>query len=622
MYKLSVPFMLKQIDRYGEKVFIEKLKEMGADIVFLALDSYETDGEKREKVFAALKKEVPVFKAMGFTVGVWVWAFMVRGDKKYTHITSPNGGVSRDEVCPSDEDFCAFSGEYLKRIAESHPDIILFDDDFRYGFLDCGLGCACKNHRKFMSEILGENVSKKELGKLVFGGKGNKYRSAFLRANGHYFKEFAKNSRKAVDSVDENIRLGLCSCMSTWDFDGVSAAELARILAGKTKPFLRLIGAPYWAEGRSWGNRLQDVIELERMESSWCGDDIEIFAEGDAYPRPRYTCSSNELEAFDMAIRASGATNGIHKYPVDYSADPDYENGYVLKDLKNTEIYKQISEIFDNKTPVGVRVYEKMNKFENMSVPVYYEGSDGVQNMFFSPAAKLLAAQTIPSVYKGLGTAGVAFGENAKYLDVGALGNGLILDITAAEILEEQGVDVGLKNVGKYLVAQEEYFPSKKRFIGLFGCNFKEIRVKDNVMIQSSFISDGKEYVGSYTYENKEGQKFLVFAFDGYRVNDHAIKQYARGEQIENFVLSLGKRLPASMHGNPDCYMLCKKSGNETAVWIGNYFKDECLNSTVVLDGEFDEVKFINCKGRLSGNTVIIDDIPPYASVGFSVGKG
>lgn len=594
---------------------------MGADIVFLALDSYETNEEKREKVFNSLKKEVPVFKAAGFTVGVWVWTFMVRGDKKYIHITSPNGAVSNDQVCPSDEAFCDFSGEYLKRIAESRPDMIMFDDDYRYGFLDCGLGCACKNHRKYMSDILGEDVSDKELGKLVFGGKGNKYRSAFLKANGHFLKEFARKSREAVDSVDQNIRLGLCSCMSTWDFDGVSAAELSRILSGKTKPFLRLSGAPYWADLRAFGNRLQDVIDLERMESSWCGDDIEIFAEGDAYPRPRYTCSANELEAFDMAIRVSGATNGIHKYPLDYYADPDYENGYVLKHLKNADIYKQISQIFDNKTPVGVRVYETMNKFENMTIPSCYEGSDYVMNMFFSPAAKMLAAQTIPTVYKGLGVAGVAFGENAKYLDEAALNNGLILDVTAAAILNANGIDVGLKSIGEDSYAEEEYIPSLKRYVGLFGSKFKNITVSDNAKIVSYFVSGEKEYVGSYTYENSDGQKFLVFAFDGYSASDHEIKQYVRGEQIENFILSLGKRLPVSLRGNPDCYIICKKCENSTAVWIGNYFEDECLNTTVILDGEFDSVKFINCSGKLIGNKVIIDEIPPYASVGFSVEK-
>ena len=422
-YTVSIPFMLEQIEWYGAEQYIEKCKELGADIVFLALNTYEVDEVKREKVFAALKENVSLFQKAGFTVGVWVWAFMICGDKKYVHITSPNGGVCKDQVFPSDEEFCKFAYEYMQNIAKSNPDMIMFDDDYRYGFLDCGLGCTCKNHRAYMSEILGEDVSTKELGKLIFGGSKNKYRSAYLKANGHYFKEFARKSREAVDSVNPNIRLGLCSCMTTWDFDGVSAAELARIMAGNTKPFLRLIGAPYWANGRSWGNRLQDVIELERMEASWCGEDIDILAEGDAYPRPRFTCGANVLEGFDMALRASGATTGIHKYPIDYHADVAYEEGYNRKHLKNQGIYKQIEESFNGKTSVGVRVYEHMTKFEDMDVPTYWEGKDQVQDAFFSPAARLLTAQTIPSVYQGLGTVGIAFGENVKYVDEGALEN-------------------------------------------------------------------------------------------------------------------------------------------------------------------------------------------------------
>ena len=621
MYKLSVPFMLSQVERYGADTFISELRKIDADIVFLALGSYETDEEKSNAVFDSLKKYVPVFKKAGFTVGVWVWSFMIVNDQKYTHITSPNGAVSKNQVCPSDENFCKFAAEYIKNIAMSKPDMIMYDDDYRYGFIDCGLGCACKNHRAYMSEILGEDLSDKDLGKLIFGGKANKYRSAYLKANGHFLREFAKTARAAVDDVDPDIRLGLCACMSTWDFDGVSAAELSRILAGNTKPFLRLIGAPYWAPSIAWGNRLQDVIELERMESSWCGEGIEIFAEGDTYPRPRFRCPANMLEGFDMALRASGSLNGIHKYTFDYYADPAYEKGYDIKHIKNGKIYRNIEKYFSDKTPVGVRVYEYINKFENMTVPPYYDGKDEVQNTFFSPAARLMAAQTIPTIYEGLGTVGVAFGENAKYLDDAALSNGLIIDLPAAVNLMERGIDVGLKEVGGDIAVSEEYFPNENRYVGLFGCPAKEMTVKDEIKTDSFFISEDKRYIGSYFYENKDGRKFLVFAFDGYNAGNHAFKQYARGEQIERFIRFTGKRLPASMRGNPDCYMLCKENANGIAVWIGNFFADECLNTAVVLDGEFKDVKFINCNGKLSGNKVVIDDIAPFASVGFIAEK-
>lgn len=613
--------MLKQIDDYGTQGFIDKLKELNADIVFLALDTYQTDKNEREKVFASLHKNVPVFQKAGFKVGVWIWSFMIVNDKKYTHITSPNGAVSKDQVCPSDKEFCQFAYEYMQNIARSKPDMMMFDDDFRYGFIDCGLGCACKNHRAYMSEILGEDVSEKELGALVFKGGKNKYRSAFLQANGHFLKEFAKLSRAAVDSVDPNIRLGLCSCMSTWDFDGVSAYELAKIMAGKTKPFLRLIGAPYWAALKAWGNKLQDVIELERMESSWCGDDTDIFAEGDAYPRPRFTCPSNYLEGFDMALRAAGAITGTHKYTLDYFADPDYERGYNIKHIKNKDIYSKIEKHFSNKTPVGVRVYEYMNKFENMVVPPYYEGKDEIVNMFFSPAARMIAAQTIPTVYKGLGTVGVAFGENAAYLTDDALNNGLILDISAAAILQNRGIDVGLNEITGDIVVSQEYFPQKNLFVTLNSCPAKTITVKDGTKIESNFIADGKRYIGSYFYENSRGQKFLVFAFDGYYMSEHAFKQYVRGEQIEKFVDFTGKRLPVSMRNNPDCYIVCKENEKEKAVWIGNFFADECLNTTVVLDKDYKDVTFINCTGKLSGDKVVLDYIAPFTSLGFVVKK-
>ena len=74
MYKLSVPIMLKQVERYGSEGFISKLKELGADTVVLALDCYEPDEAKREHVFASLRETVPVFQSAGFSVGVWLCA--------------------------------------------------------------------------------------------------------------------------------------------------------------------------------------------------------------------------------------------------------------------------------------------------------------------------------------------------------------------------------------------------------------------------------------------------------------------------------------------------------------------------------------------------------------------
>ncbi len=620
MYKVSVPVVLTTLEKYGTDGYIKAMREMGAERIMISIGSYITDPHTRMDTFLKLKKNCALLHAAGFEVGVWLWTFMIQGDQEYTHITSPYGQSASVEVCPSDEAFCSFAASYLADIATCDPDLILFDDDFRYGHLDCGLGCTCQNHLTYMSELLQEKLTLEGLPEKLLSGKQNRYRSAWLKANGYYFRLFAEKMRIAVDSVNPSIRMGLCACMTTWDFDGVSAAELSRILAGGTKPFLRLIGAPYWAPERNWGNRLQDVIELERMERSWCGEGIEIVSEGDSYPRPRFVCPASYVEGFDMALRASGNMDGILKYVFDYYASPSYESGYVHNHIQNMPIYQQIETCFANKITCGIRVYEHMTKFENMDIPQHLTGSCSVQDMFFSPSARLLAACSIPSVYEGLGIGGIAFGENVKYLEDGALDNGLILDVTAAQILNTQGIDTGILGTHDIRFADEEYYVQENEYVFTGNAPFHDISVNQNAKILSYFVSKGCQYPASYLYKNTVGQRFLVYSFDGYTTKDHVTKQYARARQItENISWLSRKILPAVLSGNPDLYMLTKKNDHELAVWIGNFFADAAYNTTIVLDKVYLKIKFINCVGELSNNTVVLHRIDPFNSVGFVV---
>ena len=54
----------------------------------------------------------------------------------------------------------------------------------------------------------------------------------------------------------------------------------------------------------------------------------------------------------------------------------------------------------------------------------------------------MLAACGVPTTYSGNGLCGIAFGENARYLESSAWEKGLILDASAARILSERGIDV------------------------------------------------------------------------------------------------------------------------------------------------------------------------------------
>lgn len=628
MYKITVPLMNSNVKRNDRERTLEELRRFDAERVLLSLDRYELDIDKRRRVISELEDNCRFFKENGFEVGAWIWTFWVKDNKNFKNMRSINGTEIKEFMCPKDENFVKFAADYIKDVAKTGVDIIQFDDDFRYGFLSDSPACLCDAHIAEINRITGEESTREELAKYIVSGGKNKYRDAYLKANGDAFRSFAAEIRKAVDEVNPNIRIGACSCMSSWDIDGTNAAELAKILAGNTQPFVRLNGAPYWAVSQSWGNSLQDVVELERMESSWTREDnIEIFAEGDAYPRPRTRCPASYLEGFDTAIRASGCTDGILKYGIDYLSNADYETGYAKFHERNRGTYAKIDGMFGDKACCGVRVYESMNKLSDMVMPTAVNNSVNIEDLFFSKAARTLAYNTIPTVYEGKGVCGIVFDENARNLPLDALKNGLIIDIAAAEILATRGIDVGIETFGAEISSGTplddggcECFINNNNHILTDGIPIYDIKLKPNAEV----LSDTKTSAGvipmSYRYENSDGNRFLVLNVNTRAGNSNVLKHYARSKQYsENIPWLSGNKLPAYVYGNPALYIIAKKNDSSMAVGLWNFFADTAINPVVELDSEYSGIEFLNTNGKLDGNKVYLNDIPPFGFVGFEV---
>jgi hypothetical protein len=429
--------------------------------------------------------------------------------------------------------------------------------------------------------------------------------------------------REAVDTVNPKIRLGFCACMTSWDVDG-DAFELARLFAGNTKPILRLIGAPYWAVNRSWGNRLQDVIELERMEASWNPyPEIELIAEGDVYPRPRLNCAANYLEGFDTALRASGALDGILRISVDYVSNVGYENGYLKKYLKNKQIYADIEKHFASKQHTGIRVYESKTKVSVMQIPNVLGGKSDMEEVFYSAAARVLAANAIPTVYEGIGVTGIAFGENAYELSEECFENGLIIDALAAKILTDRGFDVGIHAFGDAIPIKFQYFCDDDNYIIAQNCFAFDVEINSAAEVISYAAKDleNPSIPFCYQYQNNKGQKFLVFTCDG-RKSEQLLKHHANAKIIANNTEWLsGHKLPAVCFGNPNLYMQCKEDEKSIAIGLWNFFEDEALEPVIQLDRTYESVEFLCGSGRLCGDTVKLDDIPPFGFCGIVLTK-
>ena len=613
MYKVSVPVMVSRLQFDKEKTLAE-LKRMKADRVFLVIEREIKHKFSSPKTLQKLKELIPFFEKNGFETGVWIGESIGHGwgDKdEYSNMVDIYGRKIEGAFCPLDSAFSADVCGWIKKVAETGVKLILMDDDFRMWHNE--VCCFCDRHLSEFARRTGEVFSLEEI-------RSNKYRDIWLEILGETLKNFARKIRRAADSVDTSIRLGLCSCVSSWDIDGVDAVTLSKILAGENKPLLRFIYSPYWSAKHSM-QKLHMMIDAERMQAFWCKDEIiETMSEGDTYPRPRFATPASYLEGFDTALRAEGNIDGILKYAIDYYASPDYETGYVDAAVKNRRIYERIDEIFSGKKPVGVVPYSYYNKIAYANLPETYKGVDFI----LYHAANFLSANSIPIAYDGDGIVAV-FDEDARHINLQRLSKGGIINAKAAKILSERGLDVGIECFNGLIEnAEQEYYISENEFVRLYGGSFWNISVRPGAKLLS-YILDGElnKFTGAFIYENNLGAKFLVYPFELIESKSDVIgvyESYCRQRQlIEAYELIAGKALPAVCGGHPGLYILCCEGDRKLSVGLWNFFADPIIAPEVKLAKDFSSVRAVNCSCSISGRTVKITEIPAFSFAFFEV---
>lgn len=619
--KLYVPLMDKTLSKQNDVEYAKWLKKCKADFVFIALERKPLvmDESLQTVYLVNITKHIEFFRKEGFGVGVWINTFGFGYPEKEVDsvlqgqptITSINGKKCF-AYCPEGEKFVSCCTRYIQNIAKTvAPDLIMLDDELCLSVRP-GLGCFCEKHKKLYAKKFHRDYSLKELKKLIFTGETSEFRKGWIEIISDSMRRFCRTLRNALDQVAPNIRMGFCSGFTSWDIEGADAIELSMILAGNTKPFLRFSGAPYWTTAtmqRFPGQRLNTVIEFTRQQKRLCDKyEIETFHECDSYPRPRYIIPANPCEAFDIALKASDSMSGL-KYLFCYDTPPRQELGYVKKHIKNLPFVDFIEKHFSNKKCVGVQVFESMRKIENIDLGKKFQGELEIMTKTFSPAAHLLTSHSIPTVYEKNSEIAIVFGENAKYIDV--LPKKLIVDIGAAEILQNRGFDLGLKHINSNIKAvNSEQFGSEMPFFGYHGGFAKVCKLKDNANIQSNFICETKKFPASYIYKSA-GTEFLVFTFDGYLTPNvsRILLSYYRQKQLLDFI---GKKYPY-IEGYPSIYEVCKKDKNETAVFFLNLSEDDLFDFKIHLDKKYKSLRIFGAEGTLDGNKIkVTSNISAY----------
>ncbi len=629
MYRVSIPINCDKFHRTANKqLLLDELQAFDADRVML---NFETviDGhmlvyrqEDYQRQIDRMREACAFFKQHGYEVGAWFWGLQSDEEFGFTEIETLKGNTAKRIACPTDAKFLKKFQQCLVDVARTGVDLILLNDDLRFGAWG-GFGCVCENHVKLICDELGENIEKERLKELISSGGPSRYRDALLKVNRAALENYAIKMREAVDTVNPGIRLGFCACMTSWDIDG-DATDLAKLLAGNTRPLLRLIGAPYWSTSGKDEDRVQAVIELERMEASWNTDpEIELIAEGDVYPRPRLNCPATYLEGFDTALRASGVLDGILRICIDYVSNVGYENGYRKLYLKNKPVYQAIQKHFDGKKHVGVRVYESQKKVSVMQVPTVLGTKSNMEYVFYPSAARILCANAIPTVYEGRGVTGVAFGENAYALDDECLEKGLIIDALAAKILSDRGIDVGVNAFGSAVPIKFQYFAEDENYIIADGRFAFDLQLAPNAEILSygARMLEKPSIPFCYRYENQKGQRFLVFNCVA-KDSEMLLRHQANAKVIADHTPWLSwSQLPAFCYGHPNLYMQCKEDEDTLVIGVWNFFVDEALEPVIQLGQTYESAEFLCGSGTFLGDRVQLDDIPPFAFRGIVLSK-
>lgn len=607
--RVYVPICNNIFDRSDKFKVISELKDFNAEEVFIFFVPGELKGEYSDKL-EKLKENNRFFEEHGLKAAVWVNGLCAIRKAEYQYMIGIDSKPSAPLVCPFDDkyisDFCEIIGNITKQGIKK----IVIDDDFRMQMCNTKMSCFCENHMRFYKKVLGEDVTREKMKEMIVKKSPNKYRDAWIKGCCESLEYMAKKVRS---HVGKDIDILLCSGPAVFGADGTDAYKLAEIFATKGKiPELRLIGAPYWQ--KMFNDSMLSAIDFSRHQANECKKrGIVTIGECDSFPRPRYAVSASMMEFFHTITLADGNFDKILKYGIDYTSKVGYEEGYSKRAKENKDIYEKIEEMFSGKALTGFNLVENFDDVQySHDISEYPEMS-----VIISAGRNFLNYLSMPTVFDE-GGVNVIFGEHARNFKRDILKNGSVLDIKSAIILSELGIDVGLdKNIGFEVTKEKnddlshltdsykEYYISEDDIVAFTGhphC-IKDISINDKAMVLSKIIVNNEECIGSYFYENDDGEKFLVYNF----VMEKDVKipgvvrNYYRQKQLADIYEKLnGKRLDAVCLKNPDLYIMTKKNDNSLAIGLWNYFEDKIINPQIELGESYKSVRFINCDGFLS----------------------
>lgn len=560
--------------RFDDLLDYCKKTKIGAVMFYVALDPnwyyMPASVEYEKSVLEQMKPYIKRLKSKGISYQLNFQNFLgaVHGGVDFTEklgfepIVDHMGNAQNGVACPIGKKFREKTAIRLKIWAETHPDIIWIDDDFRlhnHGASTLmkvqGKGtyadnyCFCDEHIRLFNEKNGTYLTRQQIvDEIVRSGEPSEIRLKYLDLLRDTMTETAKWVSGVVHGVDKNIKIAqMTSSMEAHSIENRDWKAFLTALSGEHKPVIRPhFGCYRETDPKDFLSCYNTLYKSMAMINSCYGEGVEYCPE---IENTRFTTwtKSAKATAYQLGLSAfSGVKDTtLSIFDLDGGAffdTPEYEK--MLKGVKPT-LDKLTSLNLNEYAPYGVICplvsdAGKRYKFHDGDNYSAMGWKDKNIDRFFLQAG--IPTVYAPFVLERKGTfmidgysANVLSDRELKHV----LSNSVVIDGKGAETLIKRGfsdyLGVNLSSLQTSTVASEiiktftrvdgTYIRVPSRILPK---GWNTFSYYDGVKVLSQFLScDGRIENGLTCFKNSYGGKVLIYPafndwgdgfYNGYRL--------------------------------------------------------------------------------------------------------
>ena len=582
--------------------------------------------DKAELLCQSYEKYKLKLDEKGIPSGVLIQASIGHGWKlnqasafqKYVALTN---GSSPEVCCPLDKGFQKYIRTAAARIASTHPDHIMLDDDFRLIFRPGNGGCACPLHLAEYEKLTGEKISREELYERIAAGD-QKCADAFVQTQIDSLIACAHEIRAGIDSVDPKLPGSFCACG-----DGTEGAyDIATIMAGEGNPVVvRINNANYCAyDARNFAQIMHraatQIVALGKKPDY-------ILAETDTCPQNRYSTPAAKLHSHFTFTILEGAKGAKHWITRLSAFEPKSGTAYRKKLEKYRGFYEKLAEINDELTWLGCKIPVPPRPAHMLS------NNDTIPTAIDGWCSHILDRFGLPMHFSPNGE-GVYFfdGVKDKYFTdeelLSILSGKVVLDSAAAARLvargfgEYIGVDVKARPADALNASGEIFYPcgsssAQPRIRELIPLS-DDIKIYSNVYHLRDGVHKDILFPGVTAYKNALGGTVVVFAgescFAYNLIEAFGFLNESRKAQLAQILKDLDA-LPVYYPEDAEVLMkAARMKDGKLFCAVLNMSLDVLEGLPLAVDGNVAAVEMLNCNGEFKnvnftrdGDRILLD---------------